>query len=100
MNFFDDISFANPQAFFLLAIPLVFGFWYWWRYNRIFPELKLPSLESFKTIGSSALGRMKGLIPFTRILAFSLLVIALARPQSSLKEENISTEGIDIVLAM
>lgn len=100
MKFLNDISFANPQAFFLLAIPLLFGIWYWWRYNKIFPELKLSSLESFKSLGSSILGKTKSLIPAIRALAFSLIVIALARPQSSLKEENISTEGIDIVLTM
>jgi len=100
MNFLNDISFANPQAFFLLAIPLLFGIWYWWRYNKIFPELKLSSLESFKSLGSSILGKTKSMIPAIRALAFSLIVIALARPQSRLKEENISTEGIDIVLTM
>lgn len=100
MKFFHDISFANPQAFFLLAIPVLFGIWYWWRYNKIFPELKLSSLESFKAMGSSLMGKLKTLIPVIRVMAFSLIVVALARPQSSLKEENISTEGIDIVLAM
>ncbi len=100
MSFFHDISFANPKAFFLLAVPLLFGIWYWWKYNKIFPELKLSSLEGFKISGSSLKGNLKTLIPVARALAFSLLVVAFARPQSSLKEENISTEGIDIILTM
>lgn len=100
MNFFHDISFANPKAFALLAVPLAFGLWYGWRYRKIFPELKLSSLHGFVKSGSSPLGYLKTLIPLKRALAFALLVVALARPQSSLKEENISTEGIDIVLTM
>ena len=100
MIFFHDISFANPKAFMLMALPLLFAIWYWWKYNKIFPELKLSSLEKFRSSGSSLKGKLKPLIPLTRIIAFALLVIAFARPQSSMKEENISTEGIDIVLAM
>src|ERR1051325_6050323 len=100
MKYFHDISFANPQAFFLLVIPALFGIWYWWRYNKLFPDLRLSSVEGFKKLGSSLQGNLKTLIPVVRALAVSLLVIAFARPQSSLKEENISTEGIDIMLAM
>jgi len=100
MNYFHDISFANPKAFFLLVIPVLFGIWYGWRYNRIFPEMKISSLEGFRKSGLSVKGNFKTLIPLARILVFALLVVAFARPQSSLKEENVSTEGIDIVMAM
>jgi Ca-activated chloride channel family protein len=40
------------------------------------------------------------LIPIARAIAYSLLVIALARPQLTLKEEEVKAEGIDIMLIM
>jgi Ca-activated chloride channel family protein len=40
------------------------------------------------------------LLPFARTLGLTLLVVALARPQVVTKEEEIETEGIDIMLAL
>jgi Ca-activated chloride channel family protein len=40
------------------------------------------------------------LLSILRWLAFSLLVVALARPQSGIKGEEVLTEGVDIVLAL
>ena len=35
-----------------------------------------------------------------RLAALSLLILAIARPQSTLKRQNVSIEGIDIVLGL
>lgn len=100
MEYWKNITFAFPAAFFLLAVPVLLALWYWWQYKNQFPELKLSSIAAFSKHGSSLMGKLKSLIPAARLIAFALLVVALARPQSSLNEENIETEGIDIVLAM
>ena len=34
-----------------------------------------------------------------RVLAIALIIVALVRPQSSLRREDITVEGIDIVIA-
>lgn len=99
-QYWNEITFAFPAAFFLLAVPVLLALWYWWQYNNQFAELKLSSLASFSKLGSSLPGKLKPLIPAARLITLALLVVALARPQSSSKEENIETEGIDIVLAM
>ena len=39
-------------------------------------------------------------LPWLRILAFTMVVIALARPQSALSDREVSTQGIDIVLSL
>lgn len=40
-------------------------------------------------------------LPFVlKLLAFSLAIVALARPQSSLSGRDIKTEGIDIMMAL
>ena len=44
--------------------------------------------------------RLRHSLFFFRLLAFAALVVALARPQSSSKGQNVTTEGIDIVISM
>ena len=61
--------------------------------------MDMPSLEGIRGIGSWR-GNFRIALPVIRALAFALLVIAMARPQESLKEEDIKAEGIDIVLVM
>lgn len=99
MNFFNDIEFANKEFLWLLLLIPIFIFWYWWRRRKQYPELKLPTVEGVKTVFSSWKVKLKPILFIFRLIAFTLLVFAMARPQSTLKEENITTEGIDIVLA-
>ena len=98
--FWNDITFANPTAFFLFIIPVLFLVWYILKYKNLYPQLKLSTLKGLATMQASIRGALKNLLFVFRLLVVSFLVLALARPQSSLKEENITTEGIDIVLAM
>jgi len=45
-------------------------------------------------------GILRSCLPILKLLAAVLFIIALARPQDVLKEENINSEGIDIYLAL
>ena len=75
------------------------GFWYFLQHKQYFPSLKMPSLQAFQ--GKESLrGRLRILLPILRFLCFSALVIALARPQKTLKEEVVKAEGIDIALVI
>ncbi len=82
----------------LLLLPVV-GLWYYRRYKERYPTMDMPSLEGIRGMNSWR-GRLRIVLPILRGLAFVALVIALARPQETLKEENIKAEGIDIVLVM
>jgi Ca-activated chloride channel family protein len=94
-----NYNFVNPEFFLLLlALPAV-GIWYYRRYKQRYPTMDMPSLEGIRDIRSWR-ARFRVALPIMRALAFTLLVIALARPQESLKEENIKAEGIDIVMVM
>jgi Ca-activated chloride channel family protein len=48
----------------------------------------------------SALALARRALPLARVLALALLVVALARPQVVKKEQEIKTEGIDIMLVL
>lgn len=100
MAFWNNITFEDPKAFYLLVIPTLLLIWYVWRNKQRYPELSWSSLSSVANLANSFRGTLRSSLFFFRILVLCLLIVALARPQSFLQEENISSEGIDIVLAM
>jgi len=92
------ISFAHPIFF---GLFLLIPFLIWWRMRKgNHPALRLTSLSSLKAAPTSWRVRFRPVLTVLRMLAFSALIIALARPQSSNVTENIDSEGIDIVLSV
>ncbi len=96
------IYFANPEFLaLLLIIPFVIIDYIQKNKNRQ-GSLRFSSLKTIKTISrkSSWALRTRHILPLLRILALILVTIALARPQSSQKDSEILTEGIDIVMIL
>jgi Ca-activated chloride channel family protein len=99
-NLFTDISFANPEALLLLlAVPLM-ALWYYYRLRAKESDVRYSTLAPFSTVERSVKERFRHLPFILRMIAVSLVIIALARPQSSSKGENVYSEGIDIVLVL
>lgn len=94
-----DVQFADPQFFALLLFVPLLIYWHLRKERRRYPELQIPTLESFRTAPRSWRQRLRHLLPALRILAVVCLIAGLARPQSVSSSETITTEGIDIVLA-
>jgi len=95
----NNYLFINPAYFYLLIIPVVYSIWYFFKRRNINSEIlfsNLGSLNKTKTLKN----RLRDLPQIFNILAICLLIIALARPQSSTNWEESTTEGIDIVLSM
>ncbi|MCF8302775.1 MAG: VWA domain-containing protein [Bacteroidales bacterium] len=93
------MTFANPGFLYLLIIiPLMVG-WYIWRRHRNKAEIQVSTTEVFENTRKSARQYLYHLLFAFRIIALALLVIAFARPQSSLSRKNISIKGIDVVIA-
>ncbi|MEZ4774293.1 MAG: VWA domain-containing protein [Bacteroidia bacterium] len=99
-SFWNKITFANPWIFLLLIIPVLMILWQIWRYRYLYPTLRLPILEGVKAHARPVRGFIKKYLFVLRVLGVSAFIIALARPQSSMSEEEINTEGIDIVIAL
>ncbi len=68
--------------------------------GRLSASLRYSDIRVFKKIPQSARIRFRKLLIPLRMLIFALLIIALARPQSPMDSGEISTEGIDIILAI
>ena len=93
------ITFAHPFFFaLLLLIPLMI----WWhdRGKQISPSLRLTTLIGLSTLNTGNKARFRPILFVLRIIAFIMLIISLARPQSSNTTMNSDTDGIDLVLAM
>ncbi len=97
---FGDVTFAYPLIlFFLVIVPLMLV-WYWITGRKKQPSIKYSSLKIFKSLPSSWKEKLKHVPAVLRALAVGLLIVALARPQSYSSGQNITTEGIDIVMAL
>ena len=96
---FSNTTFANPESLVLLIfVPLV-AWWYLGRYKTHYAPLTISNLQALQG-KSSWKGQWRKSLPIIRALAFSALIIAFARPQKLLKETDMTSEGIDIMLTM
>jgi Ca-activated chloride channel homolog len=98
-GYFNTISFASPQLFWLALLLPAMIFWYIKNNNRQQAGIKVSSLKSFKGISS-----WKNLFrhtPFAfRLLAMAFIIVALARPQTKNDEQQVEGEGVDIILCI
>jgi Ca-activated chloride channel family protein len=98
MSWFKGIEFAHPGFFWLfISIPLMVG-WYIWKQRQLQGNLNVPTLRGF-TLKKSMLPKFRHSGIVLRSLALAAMIVALARPQSSLSWQNSTTEGIDIIIA-
>lgn len=93
-------KFANPLFLWLLLLLPAIGYYLWRRRAKMDVVLQFSSLQVFGKIPGTLRERMRYFPAGLRILAIALFIIALARPQSISDKQNISTEGIDIVLEL
>ena len=94
-----DYTFAYPQFFWLFAILAAAIGWYVWRQNRLNPHIQIASVEGLKGV-RTVRPVLRHLLFALRAAAFALVIIVLARPQSSNRLVDVTTEGIDIMLAL
>ncbi len=92
--------FANPEFLWLLASLPFLLYAFWRRRARIITEVQFSSLKPFERSPKSVRERLRHLPLGLRIFGITALIVALARPQSISSRENITTEGIDIVLVL
>jgi Ca-activated chloride channel family protein len=96
----EGIEFANPGfLYLLLVLPLIIGFYIFLKRKRR-TDIKVPDLSPFKGYRPSIRQRLGWLPLALRLIAISLIIIALARPRSSSKGTNVTSEGIAIMMVM
>ncbi len=96
----DDISWAFPQALWLLPVAALIV-WFWrWQGHRAFPRFRVPYIPEALRKRRSWVGMVWQGQGWWRALVAALMIVALARPQKVWQKEKVTTEGIDIVLAV
>ena len=95
----SNYTFVNREFFYLLIIPIAILIWYILKYKFVSSTILFSDTHSIsKTITLKQ--KLRHLPYLLKIIAAALLIIAIARPQSTANWEESTTEGIDIVLAM
>lgn len=94
-----EIEFAyRPVLFLLAALPLL-ALWYFMSFSRRSSDIKYPH-SAYRNTKKSIRLRLRHLPSILRFLAIALLILALARPQSTKSTREVTVEGIDIMIAL
>lgn len=94
------IRFTNPEFLGLLVFLPVMIYWYIRRHRWSSGSVRFSNLGTVKSAHKSVRTNFRHLLFVFRIVAVGLVIVALARPQSGATEEEVITEGIDIILSM
>ena len=92
--------FANPLYLLLLLLIIPIIAWYVLKQKRMQAALQVSTTQPFDKMPRTYKIYLRHFNFVLRVLAVVLLIIALARPQSTDSWQNSSTEGVDIVLAL
>lgn len=93
------LSFAQPLFFWLFAPWALLIVWYVFRQHRMQPSLRFPSLRGF-ALTRTLKPALRHALFVLRMLVLALVIVIIARPQSSNRWSTQTTEGIDIVVAL
>jgi Ca-activated chloride channel family protein len=96
----NGITYAEPLfLYFLVLIPAMVAF-YVFKQHKANASLRVPGLLPFEGSVQTFRHYLRHILFSLRVIAVTLLIIVLARPQTTDRFQNMSTEGIDIVLAL
>ncbi|GHV58409.1 aerotolerance protein BatA [Bacteroidia bacterium] len=74
--------------------------WYFWKQRQAQASLRLSSSEGFQKAPKTLIIYLRHLPFVLRLIAVALIIIALARPQTTNSWNTTTTEGIDIILTL
>jgi Ca-activated chloride channel family protein len=96
----NDITFTQPGYFWLLALIPLMILYEWKQRDRTIAKVRFPGLAPFRNKHRTFREYVRGLPFLLRLATVALLSVALARPQSTSSGENVTSEGIAIIMAM
>jgi len=95
-----NFEFVNPRILWLLILIPLLAFWFFKFRKKDQATLKISSIKPFSS-SASILPKLKPFLYVLRLLALSLLIVALARPRNvGVSKKSKTTRGIDIVMAI
>lgn len=94
------MTFKNPELFYLLLVILPMAAWYIFRQKRNTASIQVSSTASVFRAPKTIRHYLRHLVFVCQVIAIAFFVVVLARPQSSSNWENVTTEGIDIIISL
>jgi Ca-activated chloride channel family protein len=94
------IKFAQPWFFLLLVLIPILVALYVWRRDRTIPSFTMPGNEQLAGFKKSFRHILRHILFALRLILFTIIIIIMARPQSTDRWQNVTTEGIDIMLVV
>lgn len=94
------LRFEDPQFLFLYLLIPILVFWYAKFKDRMSGTLRFSHLGFARKAYHPGPARAMHILFALRMIVIALLITAFARPQSGVKDEEIITHGIDIILCL
>jgi Ca-activated chloride channel family protein len=95
-----EIVFANPGFLYGLIILIPMIVWYVLKDEKSHTSIQVSTLRAFKVQPVGFKQILRHVVFGIRMMIIGLLIVILARPQSTNNWEDSDTEGIDIVMAL
>lgn len=92
--------FANIEYLFLLILLIPYIIWYIMRHRKIEPTLQVSTTRMYMNTSKSWKVYLLHAPFLLRILSFVMIILVLARPQTTDNWQNSEIEGIDIMMAV
>ena len=96
----ENIEFASPKLLWLLLLVPALIVWYILRHKKQEAAVSFSDLKGMAKLPKTWKAYLRHLLFALKMAAMALLIVALARPQSSSTNSTSNIEGIDIVMAM
>jgi len=92
--------FKDPLWLLLLILPIAYVYIRYFNNYLRPPSIPYPNLDTFDGIGSTWRTKLAAALPAIKALGLSILIVAMARPQSGYGDTRQSVEGVDIMLVL
>lgn len=95
-----NIEFTNPEFLYglILLIPMII--WYILKEENNYTSLQISSLRAFPSAPRTYKYFLRHFLFGLKLLLIVVLIVIMARPQSTNRWEDKTTEGIDIIIAL
>ena len=94
------MEFASKEYFILLILLIPYILWYFLYRKKSEPTMQMSDTFAYRYAPKSWRMRLVNLPMVLRCIAFTLIVIVMARPQTHNSWDNRQVDGIDIMMAM
>ncbi len=95
-----NIEFTNPEFLYGLIILIPIIIWYILKEENNYTSIQISTLRAFPVAPKTYKFYLRYLLFGLKLLLIAVLIVILARPQTTNNWEDKTTEGIDIIIAL